>query len=249
MKISDIRSAVEAFRHFFEDKTGRPSSSVIYPAKLIYYFLKMYRNRALFEIEQSQGRGAYDLSTEMTIPCIELIKVDQVECPCAPASGCLFMKSKHPLPRMQNGVPHSVSLLKQHGSQKNYGSFTFVDWYKFEDKINGRIASQAFQPYFTMKNISSNRHLYVYGNSEEFEDLKAVSAVITPNDPLEFLSFPICGDDPILCNPLDVEFIIEDNIQSRVFELTFNALGGFRSMAPGADLLNNDSNDVVSSIL
>lgn len=241
-----IRHACEAFRHFMEDRTGRPSSSMIYPPKLIYYFLKMYRNKVSYEDRFIKARSNQDLNIELTIPCIELEKVDQVECPCAPASGCEFFKSVHPLPKMLNGIPNSVTLLKQNSSQKNYGIFTYADWYNFEDKINGRIKAQARQPYFTMKNINSNRHLYVYANMEEYSSLKAVVLSAIFNDPLEVASFPICGNkSKIICSPLDEEFMIEDEIQSKVFELTYNALMGFKNSSSGVDILNNNSNDTV----
>lgn len=246
-----IRHAVEAFRHFMEDRTGRPSSSMIYPPKLIYYFLKMYRNKVSYEDKYIKAKSDMDLNIELTIPCVELEKVDQIECPCAPASGCEFFKSVHPLPKLLNGMPTSVTLLKQHSSQKNYGIFTYVDWYNFEDKINGRFKAQARQPYYTMKNINSNRHLYVYANMEEYSSLKSVTVAGIFNDPLEVSAFPICGEDKessIICSPLDQEFLIEDEIQSKVFELTYNALMGFKNASPGVDILNNNNNETVGPV-
>lgn len=246
-----IRHAVESFRHFMEDRTGRPSSSMIYPPKLIYYFLKMYRNKVSYEDKFIKARSDMDLNIELTIPCVELEKVDQVECPCAPASGCEFFKSVHPLPKMLKGVPNSVTLLKQSRHQNNYGIFTFVDWYNFEDKINGRIKAQARQPYYTMKNINSKRHLYVYANIEEYSNLKAVVVSGIFNDPLEVSAFPVCGDtsNGLICSPLDEEFIIEDEIQSKVFELTYNALASFKTASPGVDILNNDNNETVGPVV
>lgn len=244
--IRSIRHAVESFRHFMEDRSGRPSSSMIYPPKLIYYFLKMYRNKVSYEDRYLRARSNEDLNIELTIPCVELQKIDQVECPCAPASGCMFFKSIHPLPVMLNGMPNSVTFIKQHSNQKNYGTFTYVDWYNFEDKLNGRVKAQAYQPYFTMKNIQSKRHLYVYGNVEEYSDIKAVAVAANFNDPLEVANFPTCGEKfNIVCNPLDEEFLIEDEIQSKVFELTYNALMGFKNATPGVDILNNNNNEAV----
>lgn len=244
--IKSIRHAVEAFKIFFEDRTGRPSSSMIYPSKLIYFFLKMYRNKVSYEDRYIKARSNEDLNVELTIPCVSLEEVDQVECPCAPASGCSFFKSTHPLPRMLNGMPNSVTLIKKDGKQKNYGAFTYVDWYNFEDKINGRVRAQATQPYFTMKNINSQRHLYVYANVEEYSSLQAVAVAGNFSDPLEVASFPVCGKElKELCSPMDEEFVIEEEIQSKVFELTYAALSGFKNASTGIDLLNNNNNDTV----
>ena len=239
--IRTIRHAIEAFRSFLEDRSGRVSSDFAYPPKLIYYFLKMFRNRVSYEDITSKSQ--YDLNIELTIPCVSLKKADMVECPCAPASGCEFLKSVHPLPKMLNGIPNSVTLLKK-GPTNNYGIFTYVDWYVFEDKINSRIPGQAKQLYYTVKNINSRRHLYVYANVEKYKDLQSVTVAGIFNDPLEVAKFPICGEkEPLLCAPLDEEFIIEDEIQSRVFELTYNALMGFKGAALGSDVLNNDNNE------
>lgn len=246
-----IRSATSAFKHFMEDRTGRPSSSVIYPDKLIYYFLRLYRNKVSYEDKYLKARADMDLNIELTIPCVELEKVDMVECPCAPRSGCEFFKSVHPLPKMLNGKPNSVTLLLQKADQPNYGKFSFVDWTHFQYKINSRIKAQAFQPYFTMKNINSKRHLYVYANMKNYNNLKAVAVAANFNDPLEVASFPVCGesDTTISCNPLDQEFMVEDEILSKVFELTYNALSSFKNFNVGADILNNDNNETTNRVL
>lgn len=244
--IRTIRHAVDAFRLFMEDVSGRPSSSVKYPPKLIYYFLKMYRNKVSYEDRLAKSMSNVDVNIELTLPCVELIKVDQVECPCAPASGCFFLKSRHPLPKMINGIPDSVTLVKKNKHQKNYGVFTFVDWYNFEDKINSRIKAQATQPYYTVKNINSNRHLYIYANNEEYLNLKSVAVTAIFNDPLEVAQFPTCGEkEKYICSPMDEEFVIEDEIQSKVFELTYQVLSGFRGLPMGVDILNNNNNDTV----
>lgn len=246
MQITTIRHAVESFRHFMEDRGGRPSSSMAYPPKLIYYFLNMYKNKVSYEDRYLTGKLDKDLNIELTIPCVELEKADMVECPCAPASGCVFFKSVHPLPRMNNGVPHSVTLIKKEIGQTDYGVFTFVDWYNFEDKIGSRVEAQRTQPYFTMKNINSSRHLYVYANSRDYPNLKAVAVSGQVMDPIEFAAFPICGEPTQLCDPLEVDFTVEDSILSKVFALTFNALMSFKNGSPISDILNNNNNDTVS---
>ncbi len=245
-----IRHAVEGFRVFLETKDGRPHSSIRYPPKLIYYFLKTYRNKVSFEDRFIKSRSNQDLNIELTIPCIELEKVDLVECPCAPASGCYFFKSVEKIPKMLNGIPNAVSLVHQNDNQKNYGAFTYVDWYNFKDKINSRLKAQAKAPYFTMKNINSKRHLYVYANTGGITNLKAVTISAIFNDPLEVASFPICGEEAkLVCSPLDEEFIIEDEIQGKVFELTYNALMGFSNASLAPDNLNNNNNETVGNPL
>lgn len=244
-----IRANIDAFLHFLEDRTGRTSSTMIFPPKLIYYFLHMYRNKVTYEDKYIKAKSGQDLNIELTLPCIALKKIDMVECPCAPASGCYFFKSTHPIPKILSGLPNNVSLVHLTKNQKNYGIFTYVDWYNFEDKINSRITAQANQPYYTMKNINSDRHLYVYANVKEYPNLKAVSMSAIFNDPLEVAAFPTCGEKVFnLCSPLDEEFIIEEEIKSKVFELTFNGLAAMRNGSPGVDLFNNEVNETVGNV-
>lgn len=229
-----------------EDKTGRISAQPKYPSMLIYYLLKMYRAKASYQSDSTINQFADSrLNVELTLPCVELEKVDMNECPCAPATGCYFFKSVNPLPKMTTGVPNAVTLIHQNNQQVGNGTFTYVDWYNFESRLQGVNPAQARQPYYTMKNFRTDRYLYVYRNLDDIKELKAVSVVGYFANPLEVASFPSCGDDGHVCNPLDEEFFIEQELQSIVFEDTYRALAGFIGFPTGKDLLNNEQNETV----
>lgn len=243
MELNTVRHAIESFRVFMEDRTGRPSSNTFaWPPKLIYYYLNMFRNVVSFEDNLKESMLGIDEGIILTLPCVELEEVDVTsDCPCAPAKGCTWLRTKHTLPKSLSGIPHSVLTID--GST----NFDYVQWTQFEDKVvNSRLAAQRVQPYFTVKNIKSDHRLYLYTNSPQTESGDLISAAISliPKNPLEVYEFPICGQSPKdSCSPLDQEFTIEEELQPLVFERTFNALMTLQQSSTGADILNNSNND------
>lgn len=243
--MNTIRDAIDAFLHFYEDRTGRPSQSISYPPKLIYYYLNMYHKRVLFQEKFRRSTLNIDEGIIQTIPCVELRKADQIECPCAPPSGCYFLKSLHPLPKLLDGLPLTVSTLAPdcHNCEKEIREFDYVRWYNMQYKINSRVEAQQYGLYYTMKDIDLDTHLYVY-TSDRYPELKAVAVSGVFKDPLEVLHFPLCGEKsrPV-CNVLDQEFHIEQELQAQVFELVFQALIQYRAGTPAGDIMNNSNND------
>lgn len=189
-----------------------------------------------------------DEGVVQTLPCIELRKADQIECPCAPPSGCYFLKSLHPLPKMLDGLPLSVTTLLPdcHNCEKEIREFDYVRWYNMQYKINSRIEAQSRGLYYTIKDIDMDRHLYVYVNPR-YENLQAVAISAVFKDPLEVIAFPLCGEaESPVCNVLDQEFHIEQELQAQVFEQVFQALIQVRAGTPAGDILNNDNADQVA---
>lgn len=243
MEINSVRHAVESFRMFMEDRTGRPSSNTFsWPPKLVYYYLNMFRNTVSFEKRFGDWLSGIDEGILITIPCVELKELDVTsDCPCAPAKGCTWLKTKHSFPKSMSGIPHSVLLID------GFTNFTYVQWTQFEDKVvNARLEAQRREPHFTVRNIDSQHHIYLYTNSPHTEsgDLISVAVTLVPKNPLEVYEFPVCGKKPNeSCSPLDQEFTIEEELQTIVFERTFNALMAIQNSGTGADILNNSNND------
>lgn len=226
-----------------EDRTGRPSSNTFsLPNKLVYYYLNAFRNAVSFEKNFSDSMSNVDAGIILTIPCVELVEADVTsDCPCAPAKGVTWLKTVHPIPKSISGIPHAVLTID--GST----SFDYVPWTQFEDVVvNARIKAQTVQPYFTVRNISSKHHIYLYTNTPQTEsgDLISIAVALVPKNPLEVYEFPVCGKKPNeSCSPLDQEFVIEEELQTAVFERTFNALMAIQNSGTGADILNNSNND------
>lgn len=235
VNLTSIRDSVDSFRHFLEDRTGRLHRQLAYPPKLIYYFLNMFT--AAVNLEYKRKKGVEDNNLVLTIPCVSLIDVDIVECPCAPKKGCSFYKSIHPLPRLVDGKPISVT------SADGFVSYDYLEWFDFKDKLNSRLYPDTVRPYYTLKIINNQQHIYLY-SSDKVSNPKAASISGIFEDPIEVAYFPTCDDTPRpFCNPLDEPFMINKELEPRVFELTFNALSKFKGVSTGSDILNNSNND------
>lgn len=242
VETNTIRHAVEAFKQYIEDSTGRTKDDITYPPYLIYYYLMTYKNYVMYEKKKQEGIDNYNESDLLNIPCVELCEIDIVECPCAPASGCTFFKSVHPLPKMTgNGLPINVATID--GGE----TFNFVRWYNFSDKLNARTKGEREGFYYTVKSFDGCPYLYIY-RSCCFDNLQAVTVSLRAEEPLEVLCFPVCGQEPkVLCSPLDEKLILPKELLALVFERTWNAIRLMKSMGR-PDVINNDANDSESQV-
>lgn len=232
--VNTVRAAIDAFKSFMSDVSGRISDDTAYPNKLIYYYLSMYRNQVAYE-ELQRDVLVKDNSVVQTLICIDMEEIDLVECPCAPASGCTFMRTVTPLPTILGGIPIAVT------DVKSTTPYEYVAWNSFSHKVNGRSSIVRSGNYFTIKNIDLKTHLYVYTNNE-ISPLKVQASAIFQY-PLEVLTYPICGRSPKeVCTVMDTEFILEGQLQSRVFEMTRNSLLNLRATGM-TDVMNNDQAD------
>lgn len=219
-----LRHAVNAFRNFAADRSGMPSQQSAWSTRLIKYYLNMYRSRALYE---KSGNTALDTMMQV-IPCVSVEEVDFNECPCLPASGCTFRKSLFPLPDYIKIA--SVSSVTGHVV------FNYIRWMDFPLHIDSRFPAQRTAPYWTIKNINNEPYLYVYNKHE----IEAVSVTGVFTDSTEVAGYPICGQaSEYLCDPLDKEWVCDEELKMKVFLLTFDHLT--RTRAQQADVRNNDS--------
>lgn len=232
--ITTVRNAIDAFTHFLEDSSGRVSRNKVYPHKYVYYYLNMYTNK--FSSDYNKILGGADPNIVLTIPCVSLEEIDQVECPCAPAKGCTFYKSEYPIPGMHNGMPLSITTVD--GSV----SYDYVEWFNIKSKLESRFKPDQTSPYYTFKNIGNIRHLYLY-SSDKVLTPKLATVTASFFDPLEVAYYPVCGKVKQFCSPLEEPFIISKEIQSKVFEATLVALTNTKIVTPYSDILNNDSNE------
>ena len=240
-----VRTTIDAFIHYLGDLSGRPTQSIRFPKKLIYYYLSIFRNAVLYEEVKKRGREI-DLTLLDTIPCIELVEVDVIgDCPCAAEKGCKWLKSKHPIPDLLCDVPYTVITLD------GMIEFDFVEWFRFSHKLKARYSGTRLHPYYTFRNIKSKFHLYLYANSEltKTTQLESIAMTAIFKDPLDVLNFPVCGKTPSLCDVLDQDFLIPRELESTVFLRTYNALMSLnRLMMPNGDTLNNDNNDSAAKV-
>lgn len=243
-KIKDtIKSTVDAFRHFAADRSGVVNVDSSWTNRVIYYYIEMYRHREEYMWQLEQGR-IYDeriIDQEYDVlPCIELEEVDQAsECPCSPASGCTFLRSKHPLPEMVMRDNH-ITVTDVLGNTQ----FNYVKWFNFSRKLRGRKAAQSGYTYFTFKHINDETYLYIH-NRMFLERAAMTSRFVNP---VEVKKFPGCDgvQDFVDCSILDQPFDIRKEIKPVIFEKAFQSLAGMRASTPAEDEYNDNSDDTAS---
>ena len=240
-----VRHIINAFRHYAEDKSGRPNDEMSMPNPLIYYYLTMNRQAAQTKLARSLGAIGMGAGLVQTIPCIELVKIDVIDSPFVPPTGCYFMKTKHPLPTMLDGVPITVTTVAPDckNCDGDIREFTYVPWQNFQYKMNSRLSGQKVQLYYTIKNFGSYTDLYIYSNSQ-FNEITAIAISLIPKNPLDVVNYPKCGEGiKKPCSYLEDKFIIDQEIESAVFEETLKSVLSVKGAAPVADIYNNGNLD------
>lgn len=226
------RMAVEYFKHQVIDSTGMPSDDLPFSELAIVKSLQESRANI---IAQTLRSGQAEISEYMvqTLPCVQLREMDRNECPCAPASGCYWLRSVEPLP-----TPiRTMSVTGIVASQSN-PRFEYLKWDRFQYIPTSRVYSMRKGRYYTFRTIQDKTtYLYLYG--DRFLEECTISAIW--EDPISAAQYPNCGkvDTQALCNPLDVDFYTDAWMRESVINVTIQKMLSTRAAA-SADILNND---------
>ncbi len=240
-----VRHVINAFRHYAEDKTGRPNDDMSMPNPLVYYYLTMHRQAEQAKLARNLGAIGMGAGVIQTIPCLELTPVDVIDSPFVPPTGCIFLKSVHPIPTMLDGLPITVTTVAPDckNCDDDIREFTYVPWQNFQYKMISRLEGQESQMYYTIKNLGSYSDLYIYTNSQ-FSELKAAAMSLIPKDPIDVVNYPKCGEGVKKpCSYLDDKFIIDQEIEAIVFENTLKSVLTVKASAPIGDITNNSNLD------
>lgn len=235
-----IRDILASFSHAVEEKTGRPFLSFKWPNRLIYFHLINQRADIIYQTrKQNQKEGNYEDYNEV-LPCVLMKEVDMVECPCAPASGCTFMKSVLPLPKFLGSKPSLVTTLD------GFEKYDYVDWSMFKHRINNRNSVLNKSALYTLQTLYNEQWAYTYITKEKDGiPIKARSTKMAgvPIDPMEIAMYPICGKEPPpLCDILDLNFIIEKRLIDILFKATYQKLLTINNGTQIGDTKNDDRN-------
>lgn len=223
-RFKTIRDLIHDFRQLVQSATGDTSDDLDFSDREIYF--RYVLTRALI-VKQLLERGI-KLSEEFfqTLTCIELEDVDRVECPFIPASGCVWLKSKCPIP--------DHIMLQSVGTHLGT-SFSYVRWDKIESKNKGRLPSAKKDRFYSFRTIGKDTYIYIY--NDEF--IKNIIAVGIFEDPIEAEKF--CGlSQDAVCNPMDVDFHTSALVLDMVTKTAWDTILKARSAAR-PKLLNNDS--------
>ena len=146
-----IREIVSLFREWAGDSSSMLSQSSNFSTRLILRYLIMARATL---INSMLSRGANpDRYTIQTINCIPLVEVDLAECPCVPASGCTWLRTKYRVP-----VPLGdfVAVLSVAGNIQ----YDYTNWSDVKYKFFSRIRGERDAPTYTVK----DGYIYVHND-------------------------------------------------------------------------------------
>jgi hypothetical protein len=221
-----LREHIDAFRLYLSDSTGRPSDDITHPNRLIGYEIVSAANATLKSIDKKE------LKLIAPTICISLKEADIVECPCAPSSGCTYMRSILSIPEIM-GLPIDISFAD---ASKTY---TYIEWNKMQHALSSRTQAVKQGSYYTFKKLAEEIHLYVY-HRKDVTSLKTVQVTAIPLDPIEWAKAD-CNGAKFDCNPMDVQLTIPETYRPQVFQAVMQKLGVVLQIQGGKpDLINDD---------
>jgi len=231
------RDVVDLWKHFVVDRSGHESADSGWsPRALIDHFL-IIRSTILKQLVDA-GRPI-GMQMIQYIPCIKLDAVPSNECPCAPPTGCMWLKSVFPIPNyiaLKSVSTYSGDLI------------SFVKWDKFKYKVKYSRKDTSDTLKYTIKVIDGKNYLYILGD----EDLELVSLEGIFEDPYCADTFPKCTEESKddvekKCNPWDTPFLLDQSIIPQVLNAAWSTLPQLRSVA-GSDIVNDDIDNTKGDI-
>lgn len=227
------RHFVEQFKHYPIDREGYVVDELPFSNKSILRIGQEIRS-SLVRSALKSGQDLTDFMVQV-LGCVELEEVDRNECPCAPASGCYWLKTKIP-------IPEFIEMISVTGvvANKENPRFTYLKWDRFQYIPTARSRATREGRYWTLKYTSdtSGPYLYLYG--DRFLETLSLAAIF--EDPILAATYPSCGtiDENALCNPLDVGFYTDSWMREQILSAAWQKLIPVRQAA-GADVINNDT--------
>lgn len=200
---------------------------------------KLLRVRAKLLVQQSNKNQPISQWTYQTIPCIELIPAAPYECPCAPSSGCMLLRSKYPFPEplisLKGELIQSVSSLDGNIiiDPITFATNKYSEGNKFTSKKPQRLLY--------------NKYLFV----TIIKVLKVIQVTQICENPEDAWNYPsLCDTDCEECckSPLDRVFPLDNDTIDTAIQMTANELISiFTQMRE--DKINNSSDDTANSNL
>lgn len=195
----------------------------------------MFEARAVVTKESIKRNEGVTEDMYQLLPCVEVCEADRQECPCAPASGCYWLKSRSPIPRAL--LIRSVTDIIGSSGMGGTVSFDHRLWKDIGRK--SRLKSSRIRRYFTLKE-SGNGDFYLYIHAEEDLFLEKVAVAGIFANPILAAQYPNCGRTNLdaVCNPMDVPFFTNEEIRDTVFKRAWSFLPQLKLSAM-YDILND----------
>lgn len=221
------REVINGFRNIVGDKI-RISDETGWSPRLVYQFLLAYRNKLLDERIKEKS---YKLSQSnyQSTPCMGLDKIDIIDCPCAPPSGKMFLRTILPIPKHLH--------IKQVSSITYNTNYDYVEWGRFKYKLESGIIAERKQPYWTKRRsiVNGEEDEYIYLLNDNDKDSIIVNGVFS--HPLDVQSMKDCNGKSKIFFPLDQTFVMDDQLLALMYDLALQQL--LKGKAQHADIYNN----------
>lgn len=224
MKIKEI---IQGFRDVIADSHSTVSDDTSFSDRLLYHYLKMIRAQLLYEKFVKGTRPINKFSTQ-NLECIPLYELDENECPCRPARGCLFLRSKDPLPQ-------TILITDVRAGLEE---FNYIKWEDLESVKHSRFKFDRDETYYSLKTKKEGTYLYIhYRQYLEYADVEGMF-----EDPLEVRLYPSCCDPDKCIYAPEERFPIDSSLINLLYRMTFETYVQIKSAAV-PDILNNDSDE------
>jgi hypothetical protein len=217
------REVLDSLRNWVGDYTGHISEASQWSNRLLLRHLFYYR-APLLAARVNLGDNSYRKARQF-IKCIPLIEVDMSECPCAPLSGCTWLRTK-------TKVPDSIGKYLSITSIDGGIDYDYRNWDDVRNKFESR--NKAIRESGTY----SLRDGYIYVHNDIHKEFISVTGVFS--DPRQVQQYPGCSGGSDRClKPLDLEFPFDPEMFPNLFEMVAEKLLRLKS-ATNADINNND---------
>jgi hypothetical protein len=217
------REVIANFRDWAADGSSLLSQSNFVFQRIVLNHLLNFR-ATILSVKPNSGDNSYRKARQTT-PCILLEKVDMSECPCAPLSGCEWLRTTQRIPETIGEV---MSVTSVDGSI----DYDYRNWDDVRNKFQSRHAAIRNSATFSEK----DGYIYVHNDIHK----KAIKVTALFHDPKKIQLMPDC--DGTIVNScksyLDLEFPFDPEQYPILFQSVSQFLLSTKT-AP-SDVINND---------
>jgi hypothetical protein len=231
------RHAIDEFL-LFTEYNGKVSDDHTWSRQNLCYSLM--DQRAIIIQDMKMERGEISDAMRQVIQAVPMDRIDRVESPCAPPSGCFWARSITPIP-----TPIIMSYV---ADVEGKDSFIPTSWDKAKYLCISRLKSKRNKRHYLLRADGNGQtHLYVI-----LPEPKPGQAINIPQftlagvfqDPIEVASYPHCDGKQAdaVCNPLEVPFFTDRSLRPKIFANTWAILLNLKAKSM-EDNVNNDVPD------
>lgn len=227
-----IREILDSMKSVHE--AGVPSDDSLNSNRRMYSkFLRM-RGELIFQ-KLNKGQVVSDQDYQV-IPCLKMIPVPLIECPCVPALGTYVLRSEQPLPRFMMNI--SGSAIKSVTTLDGETDFARTTW---DSKTfnAGRKYTAATADWYIRNN-------FLYITNPKTPEMVMIIGLF--DDPLEVYSYPSGCCDPATgadcTSNLDRDFPIDRGTFNSIMELVKKEMLELRQGMVMEDTVNNSMSDL-----